>query len=119
MIAPSPDWFAGIRDVMPITGGLWWKSFDINMFPIDAGTEMGETYSLSNPAESPPLGIMEIDVNTVPSTKVFLNAAENYVIYVAKLSCLEQPSDETDPEEEDEEENFLSALLSALVFCLA
>lgn len=118
MIAPSPDWFAGIHDVKPMTGGSWWSSFEINMFPMDAGTEQGNTYSGDNLAEDPLQGIMEIEVNTAPSTDVFLNAAGDNVIYVAKLSCVQKDAGSVDPSD-DEDDGFFGRLFRLIFFCVS
>ena len=50
MLAPSPDWFVGVRDVNLRVNGEWVERlvFDLRLY--DAGTESGERFSLSNPA---------------------------------------------------------------------
>ncbi len=54
MIAPSPDWFAGVSNLSLQTAeGAWRDSFSLDLFPYDAGTEEGSDYSLSNPATDP------------------------------------------------------------------
>lgn len=65
MIAPSPDWFAGIRDVSLRNGGNWESSITIDLFPYDAGTEEGVNYSTSNSATSPQETITSL-VNVAP-----------------------------------------------------
>ena len=56
MIAPSPDWFSGLSnfDVRDANNDrqTYFGSFSIETFPWDAGTETGDRYSLSNPAEN-------------------------------------------------------------------
>ena len=53
MIAPSPDWFAGIHNVSLRNNGNWENSIAIDLFPYDAGTEEGTNYSTSNSATNP------------------------------------------------------------------
>lgn len=54
MIGPSPDWFVGIsgRSLLDSQGN-WQARVDINLYPYDAGTEDGDTFSLSNPNTNP------------------------------------------------------------------
>ena len=52
MIAPSPDWIIAVNGLDLRENGNWKTSVTIDLFPYDAGTEEGTTYSLSNPATS-------------------------------------------------------------------
>ena len=54
MIGPSPDWFVGISGrSLQDSQGDWQAKVDINLYPYDAGTEDGNTFSLSNPDTNP------------------------------------------------------------------
>ena len=54
MIGPSPDWFVGISGRSLLDGqGEWRTSVMIPLYPYDAGTEDGDTFSLSNPDTNP------------------------------------------------------------------
>ena len=54
MIAPSPDWFAGVSGLSLLdASGNWLPSHEVKLYPWDAGTENGDEFSLSNPATSP------------------------------------------------------------------
>jgi hypothetical protein len=53
MIAPSPDWFAGVHGVSLRSGGNWETNLTIDLFPYDAGTEEGTNYDTSNPDTIP------------------------------------------------------------------
>lgn len=48
MLAPSPDWFVGIRDVELFENGEWIdnKSFDLKLY--DAGTDTANNFSSAN-----------------------------------------------------------------------
>jgi len=71
MIAPSPDWFAGVHDVSLRNGGNWESNIDIDLFPYDAGTEDGSSYGTSNAASNPHQNITEItNVNPFNNAKV-------------------------------------------------
>jgi hypothetical protein len=44
MVAPSPDWFVGVRDLNLIQDGDWVSSLTVQLDPYDAGTDSGTTY---------------------------------------------------------------------------
>ena len=61
MVAPSPDWFVGVSGrPMLNSSGLWLRSWRVNLYPWDAGTEDGTGFSLSNPSSSPQQSISSI-----------------------------------------------------------
>lgn len=71
MIAPSPDWFAGIHDVSLINNGNWESSITLDLFPYDAGTEDGTTYSTSNASTNPQQNISNLtNVNPFNNQKI-------------------------------------------------
>ncbi len=53
MIAPSPDWLIVVNSLDLRSGGTWQNSITIDLYPYDAGTEEGSSYTLSNAATSP------------------------------------------------------------------
>lgn len=54
MIAPSPDWFAGVTGLSLLNGvGHWADTRRVLLFPLDAGTDDGTTYSANNANTSP------------------------------------------------------------------
>ncbi len=72
MIAPSPDWFCGVKDVELFRNGDWAFELKVPLRVWDAGTDSGTTYNSddqdTNPAEpiqllsAPPLGNgLEVD----------------------------------------------------------
>ena len=65
MIAPSPDWFTGVRNVSLRNGSNWENNISIDLFPYDAGTEEGTDYNTSNAATNPQGNIMSL-VNVAP-----------------------------------------------------
>lgn len=69
MIAPSPDWFAGVHDIRPTTNGFWWDGFVIDVFPYDSGTDGGTTYRSGNvPLGESSLPIFRLTPDTAPET---------------------------------------------------
>ncbi|NMH86264.1 T9SS type A sorting domain-containing protein [Flavivirga algicola] len=70
MVAPSPDWFIAVNSINLRSGNNsvnngWKETFTIDLFPYDAGTEDGTTYSLSN-LESDPIGVITSRSNVTP-----------------------------------------------------
>lgn len=54
MIAPSPDWFAGVAGLaLQTSQGQWRQQIVVDLYPYDAGTEEGSGYSLTNPDTLP------------------------------------------------------------------
>ena len=53
MIAPSPDWFIGVSGVDLFDGGTWVSSKTVDLYPYDAGTDSGETFTSSDNATNP------------------------------------------------------------------
>ena len=54
MVAPSPDWFAGVSGLALRDGqGQWKQQIIVDLYPYDAGTEEGTGYSISNPETVP------------------------------------------------------------------
>jgi len=58
MIAPSPDWFVGVRGVDLRPGGVWVDELVVVLYPWDTGTDSGVTYASG-------------DLPTVPHVPVF------------------------------------------------
>lgn len=44
MIAPSPDWFAGVKDVNLMENGQWVAEKTVDLLPYDSGGDDGTTY---------------------------------------------------------------------------
>jgi len=45
MVAPSPDWFVGVAGLALYELGEWKDSVTVDLFPYDAGTDSGVTFS--------------------------------------------------------------------------
>jgi hypothetical protein len=48
MIAPSPDWFAGVSGLGLIENGEWVEAKTVSLDPYDAGTDSGRTFLSRN-----------------------------------------------------------------------
>jgi len=86
-IEPSPDWFSGLNSYSPVMNDRWLSSFNVYSYPWDAGSEDGSSYSGSNLATDPKVESFRFTVDTVPSTNIFVNTAEDDVLPVAQWSC--------------------------------
>ena len=71
MIAPSPDWFLGVRDfnLCNTTTGEWVDSKGRDLPLYDAGTDSGPLFNSSNMATNPAENIFLITNNTEGSLK--------------------------------------------------
>ena len=65
MIAPSPDWMIAINSVNLREGGTWTNEIIIPLFPYDAGTDSGTTYT-SGDQPTVPAQPISIIVNQSP-----------------------------------------------------
>lgn len=45
-VIPSPDWFVGVSNYELCTGDSWLESAIYNLYPVDAGTDGGITYTV-------------------------------------------------------------------------
>jgi metal-dependent HD superfamily phosphatase/phosphodiesterase len=48
MIAPSPDWFIGIRDVNLYAGNTWVNKLEFDLKLYDSGTDTGVRFDSNN-----------------------------------------------------------------------
>ncbi|HXJ60695.1 MAG TPA: spondin domain-containing protein [Verrucomicrobiae bacterium] len=53
MIAPSPDWFAGVDSLNMIQDGQWATNLVVTLYGHDAGTDSGTTYSSPDEVTTP------------------------------------------------------------------
>jgi hypothetical protein len=53
MIAPSPDWFAGVADVNLKEGGKWVQTKTVELYPMDSGGDDGVTYKAPDKNTNP------------------------------------------------------------------
>lgn len=61
MIAPSPDWFVGLRSFNLFDGGVWLADTTIDVRMYDCGTEDGDQFSGDNPDTDPRGTIQMLD----------------------------------------------------------
>ncbi|XP_017655787.1 spondin-2 isoform X2 [Nannospalax galili] len=59
-IVPSPDWFVGIDSLNLCEGGRWKEQVALDLYPYDAGTDSGFTFSSPNFATIPQDTVTEI-----------------------------------------------------------
>lgn len=59
-IVPSPDWFVGIDSLNLCEGGRWKEQVVLDLYPHDAGTDSGFTFSSPNFATIPQDTVTEV-----------------------------------------------------------
>lgn len=70
MIAPSPDWFAGVSGLELRPGGTWVDSLTVALLPLDAGTDAGTGYTSGNSDTVPHLPIGPVGAPFSPGVPV-------------------------------------------------
>lgn len=60
MVAPSPDWFTGVADLDLRNGDEWADSVVVDLYPYDAGTDSGPTYTSPDQPTVPQIPIAAI-----------------------------------------------------------
>ncbi len=60
MIAPSPDWFIGVKGLDLRPGGEWAEEIVVEVYPFDAGTDSGSNYTSFDNPTSPAVPISAI-----------------------------------------------------------
>jgi len=61
MIAPSPDWFVGVRDVELLVDGEWLEELSLPVFAYDAGTDDGPDFTSPDAESEPHVPIARIE----------------------------------------------------------
>ncbi len=61
MIAPSPDWFVGVAGADLFVDNAWVDQLVVQLYPYDAGTDSGPTFTSSNQPTNPPENIFRIE----------------------------------------------------------
>lgn len=59
-IVPSPDWFVGVDSLDLCEGGRWKEQVVLDLYPHDAGTDSGFTFSSPNFATIPQDTVTEV-----------------------------------------------------------
>lgn len=59
---PSPDWFVGVDSLNLCEGDHWKEQETVELFPYDAGTDSGFTFSSPNFATIPQDTVTEVSV---------------------------------------------------------
>ncbi|OWK13683.1 hypothetical protein Celaphus_00017227, partial [Cervus elaphus hippelaphus] len=63
-IVPSPDWFVGVDSLDLCDGGRWREQVAVDLYPYDAGTDSGFTFSSPNFATVPQDTVTEITASS-------------------------------------------------------
>lgn len=60
MIAPSPDWFVGVRGLDLRPAGQWLDELTVTLYPYDAGTDSGISYGSPDQPTTPHVPVFAI-----------------------------------------------------------
>lgn len=60
MVAPSPDWFTGVSGVALFENGQWAERRVLELWPWDAGTDSGSTFTSADRPTEPRQGVSRI-----------------------------------------------------------
>ena len=61
MIAPSPDWFVGVHGLNLRSDGKWLSDWETTLFPYDAGSDGGPSFTSPNQDTNPKIPIHRLD----------------------------------------------------------
>eukprot|EP00117_Sycon_ciliatum_P012355 scpid49998/ scgid13459/ Spondin-1; F-spondin; Vascular smooth muscle cell growth-promoting factor len=73
MMAPSPDWFVGLDSIPMCSGNGFHEFLQYRLFPWDAGTDAGLTFTSPNNANNPHEPLVRIRSANEPTGSVFRN----------------------------------------------
>eukprot|EP01025_Chloroclados_australasicus_P022629 TRINITY_DN2322_c0_g1_i1.p1 TRINITY_DN2322_c0_g1~~TRINITY_DN2322_c0_g1_i1.p1 ORF type:complete len:245 (+),score=35.75 TRINITY_DN2322_c0_g1_i1:259-993(+) len=88
MIAPSPDWFVGVHDLMLCKGGEWIPSYTTDLLPYDSDTDLGTTYRSPNQPNADPGNIFQItgeDSVVYHPTEMMINSFGTFTITLKEI----------------------------------
>ncbi|MEN8008382.1 MAG: spondin domain-containing protein [Candidatus Krumholzibacteriota bacterium] len=92
MIAPSPDWFIGVRNLDLAPGGIWVEELVVDLFAFDSGTDSGVAYTSPDQPTVPPVPVFPINgypfepgvpLGTLTFTKQFVSAVPEMTVLQA------------------------------------
>jgi hypothetical protein len=91
-IYPSPDWFVGVSDLeLCLENGQWIENKEINLYPYDAGTDSGATYTAPDQPTLPLEAIRRIKPNNPNDPRSPFYDSENKEMKpLAKLYIIRQ-----------------------------
>jgi hypothetical protein len=111
-IYPSPDWFVGVSDLeLCLENGQWIESKEINLYPYDAGSDSGATYTSPDQPTLPREAIRRIKPNNPNDPRSPFYDSENKEmkplakLYISRQRVYEKACDNVDGNESDDEEN--------------
>jgi spondin-1 len=92
MIYPSPDWFVGVSGLeLCLANGSWVEQKILNLFPVDAGTDSGQTYISPDQPTIPKEAIRRIKPNNpIDPRSPFFDPENKEMKPLARLSLSRQ-----------------------------
>lgn len=111
-IYPSPDWFVGVSDLeLCLENGQWIEEKIVNLYPYDAGTDSGATYTSPDQPTLPREAIRRIKPNNPNDPRSPFYDPENKEmkplakLYITRQRLYEKECENNDNESDDDEDN--------------
>ncbi|XP_073949807.1 spondin-2-like isoform X2 [Choristoneura fumiferana] len=106
-ILPSPDWFLGAShmELCVADKNKWASTLELNLYPMDAGTDKGTDFNSANDEMLPPVPIRQATIRNVPKVKPFARIKFELIrIYHLTPNCFEKPTEEDENNDQNGEE---------------
>jgi hypothetical protein len=95
MVAPSPDWFVGVRGLELLAAGQWRDDLVVTLVALDAGTDSGTTFTSPDADTNPAEPIAFIDTPPLADSNGYAAPMGTYTISIVSVDGL-PPDDDTD-----------------------
>lgn len=83
-LVPSPDWFVGADSVDLCNGDQWKDSVSLELFPYDAGTDSGFTFSSPNFETMPQDKITQVGHSAMGN---HMNVRWTFMVLAFQMDC--------------------------------
>lgn len=100
MVAPSPDWFAGVGGLPLLLGGRWRDGLVVTLIAYDAGTDSGTTFTSPDADTNPAEPIFVIRTPPLADASGYAPPVGRYSFSVLSVDGL-PPHDDTDGDGSD------------------
>ncbi|XP_060803704.1 spondin-2 [Amyelois transitella] len=107
-LLPSPDWFLGVSnlELCDVSTNQWAKTVNLNLYPLDAGTDSGLTFESSNEETLPHHPISSANIGNVPTDQIkpFARLRFTLIRTYSKPECLDLTTT-TESEKQDADDS--------------
>ena len=88
MVAPSPDWFAGVAGLPLLLGGRWRDNVVVTLIAYDAGTDSGSTFTSPDLDTNPAVPIAVIHTPPLADASGYAPPIGRYTLSVVSVDGL-------------------------------